>query len=156
MEFICNCLFFTYKDTKNISLPQLFRLLSYVELTLKLFEKKQETQYTPGGDPCNRDNGRFDNDYMRYQEATFKFRESTINVDAGAHNKFPIKVQSNDDKYRIKSNVDWIKILSTKMDLITIEIAANEQKDSREGELTVTYGNSSTASIVITQNGKQN
>lgn len=129
-------------------------LYSQDSFSLKLFEKKQETQYTPGGDPCNRDNGRYDNDYMHYQEATFKFRESTINVDAGAHNEFPIKVQSSDDKYRIKSNVDWIKILSTKMDLITIEIAANEQKESRKGEVIVTYGDSDTSSVVITQNGK--
>ena len=91
---------------------------------------------------------------MHYQEATFKFHESTINVDAGAHNEFPIKVQSSDDKYRIKSNVDWIKILSTKMNLITIEIAANEQKESRKGEVIVTYGDSDTSSVVITQNGK--
>lgn len=129
-------------------------LYSQDSFSLKLFEKKQETQYTPGGDPCNRDNGRYDNDYMHYQEATFKFRESTINVDAGAHNEFPIKVQSSDDKYRIKSNVDWIKILSTKMDLITIEITANEQKESRKGEVIVTYGDSDTSSVVITQNGK--
>ena len=129
-------------------------LYSQDSFSLKLFEKKQETQYTPGGDPCNRDNGRYDNDYMHYQEATFKFRESTINVDAGAHNEFPIKVQSSDDKYKIKSNVDWIKILSTKMDLITIEIAANEQKESRKGEVIVTCGDSDTSSVVITQNGK--
>ena len=129
-------------------------LYSQDSFSLKLLEKKQETQYTPNGDSHNRDNGRYDNDYMHYQEATFKFRESTINVDAGAHNEFPIKVQSSDDKYRIKTNVDWIKILSTKMDLITIEIAANEQKESRMGEVIVTYGDSDTSSVVITQNGK--
>ena len=129
-------------------------LYSQDSFSLKLFEKKQETQYTPDRDSRKRDNGRYHNDYMHDQEAKFKFCESTINVDAGAYNEFPIKVQSSDDKYRIKSNVDWIKILSTKMDLITIEIAANEQKDSRKGEVIVTYGDSDTSSVVITQNGK--
>lgn len=131
-------------------------LYSQDSFSLKLFEKKQETQYTPGGDSRKGDNDRYDNDYMHYQEATFQFRESAINVDASAHNEFPIKVQSSDDKYKIESNVDWIKILSTQNDLITIEIAANEQKDSRKGEVIVMYGNSNTKSIVITQNGKLN
>ena len=129
-------------------------LYSQDSFSLKLFEKKQEIQYTPGGDSRKKDNGRYDNDYMHYQEAKFKFRESAINVDAGAHNEFLIKVQSSDDKYKIESNVDWIKILSTQKDLITIEIAANEQKDSRKGELIVTYGGSDTSNVVITQNGK--
>ena len=40
------------------------------------------------------------------------------------------------------------------MDLITIEIAANEQKESRKGEVVVTYGDFDTSSVVITQNGK--
>lgn len=124
-------------------------LYSQDSFSLKLFEKKQETQYTSGGDSHKRDN-----DYMPYQEVTFKFRESAINVDADAHNEFPIKVQSSDDKYKIESNVDWIKILSTQKDIITIEIAANEQKDSREGEVIVTYGSSDTSSVIITQNGK--
>lgn len=128
-------------------------LYSQDSFSLKLFEKKQDTQYTPGGDPHNRDNGRYDNDYMHYQEATFKFRESTINVDAGAHNEFPIKVQSSDDNYRIKSNVDWIKILSNKIDLITIDIEANQQKDSREGKIIVSYGKNA-ESINIKQKGK--
>lgn len=91
---------------------------------------------------------------MYYQDASFKFLESAISVDADAHDKFPIKIQSNVDKYEIKSNADWIKILPTQSGLITIEIAANEQKDSRKGKFTVTYGNSNTKSIVITQNGK--
>lgn len=65
-------------------------------------------------------------------------------------------MQAHDDKYRIESNADWIKILSTEGGLITIEIAANKQNDSREGKVTVTYGNSKTKSIVITQNGKLN
>lgn len=129
-------------------------LYSQDSFSLKLFEKKQETQYTPDGDSRKRDNGRYENDYMHYQKATFKFRESTINVGAEAHTEFLIKVQSSDDKYRIKTNVDWIKILSTKMDLITIEIAANEQKESRNGEVIVTYGDSDTSSVVITQYGK--
>lgn len=129
-------------------------LYSQDSFSLKLFEKKQEAQYTPGGDSRKRDNDRYDNDYMQYQEAFFRFLESAINVDAGAHNKFPIKVQSNDDKYRVESNANWIKILSPESGLIIIEIAANEQKDSRKGELTVTYGNSNTKSIEITQNGK--
>lgn len=129
-------------------------LYSQDTFSLKLFEKKQETQYTHGGDSSKRDSGRYDNDCMHYQEATFKFRESAINVDAGAHNEFPIKVQSSDDKYKIESNIDWIKILSTQKDLITIKIAANEQKESRKGEVIVTYGNSDTSSVVITQIGK--
>ena len=129
-------------------------LYSQDSFSLKLFEKKQEIQYTPGGDSRKKDDGRYDNDYMHYQEAKFKFRESAINVDAGAHNEFLIKVQSSDDKYKIESNVDWIKILSTQKDLITIEIAANEQKDSRKGEVIVTYGGSDTSNVVITQNGK--
>lgn len=129
-------------------------LYSQDSFSLKLFEKKQEIQYTPGGDSRKKDNGRYDNDYMHYQEAKFKFRESAINVDAGAHNEFLIKVQSSDDKYKIESNVDWITILSTQKDLITIEIAANEQKDSRKGEVIVTYGGSDTSNVVITQNGK--
>lgn len=138
-----------------VSVALLIALLYSQDLfSLKLFEKKQEIQYSPDRDSRNRDNGRYDNDHMYYQEASFKFLESTINVDAGAHNEFPIKVQSSDDKYRIKSNVDWIKILSTKMDLITIEIAVNEQKESRKGEVIVTYGDYDTSSVVITQNGK--
>lgn len=129
-------------------------LYSQDSFSLKLFEKKQETQYTPDRDSHNRDNSKYDNEHMHYQEAFFRFLESAINVDAGAHNKFPIKVQSNDDKYGVESNANWIKILSSESGLIIIEIAANEQKDSRKGELTVTYGNSNTKSIVITQNGK--
>lgn len=122
--------------------------------SLKLFEKKQETQYTPNGDSHNRDNGRHDNDYTHYQKASFTFHESDINVEAGAYNKFPIKFQSNVDKFEIKSNADWIKILPTQMGLIIIEIAANEQKESRKGEVIVTYGDSDTSSVVIIQNGK--
>ena len=129
-------------------------LYSQESFSLKLFEKKKETQYTPNGDSHNRDNGRHDNDYTHYQKASFTFHESAINVEAGAYNKFPIKFQSNVDKFEIKSNADWIKILSTQMGLITIEIAANEQKESRKGEVIVTYGDSDTSSIVITQNGK--
>ena len=129
-------------------------LYSQDSFSLKLFEKKQETQYTPNGDSHNRDNGRHDNDYTHYQKASFTFHESAINVEAGAYNKFPIKFQSNVDKFEIKSNADWIKILPTQMDLITIEIAANEQKESRKGEVIVTYGDSDTSSVVITQNGK--
>lgn len=121
--------------------------------SLKLFGEKQEAQYFPDRDSCNEDRGRCDND-LQYQEASFKFLESTINVDAKAYEKFPIKVKSNVDNYGIESDADWIKILSTQGGLITIEIAANEQKDSREGKVTVTYGNSYTNSIVITQNGK--
>lgn len=120
--------------------------------SLKLFEKKQETQYTPDRDSRSRNNDR--PDIMYYQDASFKFLESAISVDADAHNKFPIKIQSNVDKYEIKSNANWIKIVSPESGLIIIEIAANEQKDSRKGELNVTYGNSNTKSIVITQNGK--
>ena len=131
-------------------------LHSHDSFSLKLFEEKQETQYIPERDSRSLDDGRYDNDYMHYQEASFQFCESAINVDADAYNEFLIKVQSSDDKYRINSNVDWIKILSTQMDLITIEIAANEQKDSRKGEVIVTYGNSSTKSIEITQHGKLN
>lgn len=127
-------------------------IYSQDSFSLKLFEKKQETQYTPDRDSRSRNNGRTDN--MYYQDASFKFLESAISVDADAHDKFPIKIQSNVDKYEIKSNADWIKILPTQSGLITIEIAANEQKDSRKGKLTVTYGNSNTKSIVITQNGK--
>ena len=127
-------------------------LYSQDSFSLKLFEKKQETQYTPDRDSRSRNNDRTDN--MYYQDASFKFLESAISVDADAHDKFPIKIQSNVDKYEIKSNADWIKILPTQSGLITIEIAANEQKDSRKGKLTVTYGNSNTKSIVITQNGK--
>ena len=129
-------------------------LYSQDSFSLKLFEKKQETQYTPNGDSHNRDNGRHDNDYTHYQKASFTFHESAINVEAGAYNKFPIKFQSNVDKFEIKSNADWIKILPTQMGLITIEIAANEQKESRKGEVIVTYGNYDTSSVVITQNGK--
>lgn len=129
-------------------------LYSQDSFSLKLFEKKQETQYTPNGDSHNRDNGRHDNDYTHYQKASFTFHESAINVEAGAYNKFPIKFQSNVDKFEIKSNADWIKILPTQMGLITIEIAANEQKESRKGEVIVTYGDSDTSSVVITQNGK--
>ena len=91
---------------------------------------------------------------MHNQGASFEFLESAINVDANAYNKFPIKVQSNVDKYRAKSNVDWIKILSAENGLITIEITANKQNDSRKGNVAVMYGNSNTKSIVITQNGK--
>ena len=127
-------------------------LYSQDSFSLKLFEKKQETQYTPDRDSRSRNNDRTDN--MYYQNASFKFLESAISVDADAHDKFPIKIQSNVDKYEINSNADWIKILPTQSGLITIEIAANEQKDSRKGKLTVTYGNSNTKSIVITQNGK--
>ncbi len=138
-----------------VSVALLIALLYSQDLfSLKLFEKKQE--YSTDRDSRNRDNGRYDNDYMHYQEASFNFLESAINVDAGAYNKFPIKFQSNVDKFEIESNADWIKILSHQMGLITIEIAANEQKDSRKGELTVTYGNSNTTSIVIIQNGKLN
>lgn len=125
-------------------------LYSQDSFSLKLFEKKQETQYTLDRDSRSRDYDR------NFQETSFKFLESAINVDAGAHNKFPIKVQSNVENYGIESNVDWIKVLSSQSELITIEIAANEQKDSREGNVTVTYGNSNTESIVITQNGKLN
>lgn len=131
-------------------------LYSQDSFSIKLFEKSQETQYTPGGDSHNGDNGRTDNDYMHNQGTSFEFLESAINVDANAYNKFPIKVQSNVDKYRAESNVDWIKILSTENGLITIEIAANEQKEFRKGEVVVTYGNSNTKSIVITQNGQHN
>lgn len=131
-------------------------LYSQDSFSLKLFKEKQETQYIPSRDSHIWDNGRTDNDSIHYQEASFKFFESAINVDAGTHKKFPIKFQTNDDKYRIESNADWIKILSTEGGLITIEIAANKQNDSREGKVTVTYGNSKTKSIVITQNGKLN
>ncbi len=31
--FVCNCLISTYKDTNNISLPQLLSITSYTELT---------------------------------------------------------------------------------------------------------------------------
>lgn len=129
-------------------------LYSQDSFSLKLFEKKQETQYTPDGDSRKRDNGRYENDYMHYQKATFKFCESTINVGAEAHTEFLIKVQSSDDKYRIKPDVDWIKILSTQKDRIIIEISSNEQKESRKGEVIVTYGDSDTSSVVITQYGK--
>ena len=123
-------------------------LYSQDSFSLKLFEKKQETQYSPNRDSHN---SKYDNYHMHY----FRFLEDAINnVDAGAHNEFLIKVQSNDDKYRVESNANWIKILSSESGLIIIEIAANEQKDSRKGKLTVTYGNSNTKSIVITQNGK--
>lgn len=128
-------------------------LYSQDSFSLKLFKEKQETQNTPSRDSLIWDNGGSDNDY---QEALFKFLESAISVDAGTYNNFPIKVQTNDDKYRAESNADWIKILSTQSGLITIEIAANGQKDSREGQVTVTYGNSKNKSIVITQNGKLN
>ena len=131
-------------------------LYSQDSFSLKLFDKKQETQYTPGIDSRNWDNGRTNNDYMHNQGASFEFLESAINVDANAYNKFPIKVQSNVDKYRAESNVDWIKILTSENGLITIEITANIQKDSRKGNVAVMYGNSNTKSIVITQNGKQN
>lgn len=129
-------------------------LYSQDSFSLKLFDKKQETQYTPGIDSRNWDNGRTNNDYMHNQGASFEFLESAINVDANAYNKFPIKVQSNVDKYRAESNVDWIKILTSENGLITIEITANEQKESRKGEVIVTYGDSDTSSVVITQNGK--
>ena len=129
-------------------------LYSQDSFSLKLFDKKQETQYTPSLDSRNWDNGRTNNDYMHNQGASFEFLESAINVDANAYNKFPIKVQNNVDKYRAESNVDWIKILTSKNGLITIEIAANEQKESRKGEVIVTYGDSDTSSVVITQNGK--
>lgn len=131
-------------------------LYSQDSFSLKLFDKKQETQFTPGIDSRNWDNGRTNNDYMHNQGASFEFLESAINVDANAYNKFPIKVQSNVDKYRAESNVDWIKILTSENGLITIEITANIQKDSRKGNVAVMYGNSNTKSIVITQNGKQN
>ncbi|WP_300729776.1 hypothetical protein, partial [uncultured Bacteroides sp.] len=32
--FLCNLLIVSYKDTKNISFPQLFQSFSYTELTL--------------------------------------------------------------------------------------------------------------------------
>lgn len=131
-------------------------LYSQDSFSLKLFDKKQETQYTPGIDSRNWDNGRTNNDYMHNQGASFEFLESAINVDANAYNKFPIKVQSNVDTYRAESNVDWIKILTSENGLITIEITANIQKDSRKGNVAVMYGNSNTKSIGITQNGKQN
>lgn len=131
-------------------------LYSQDSFSLKLFKEKQETQYTPSRDSHIWDNGRSDNDSIHYQEALFNFLENAISVDAGKYNNFPIKVQTNDDKYSAESNADWIKVLSTQSGLITIEIAANGQKDSREGQVTVTYGNSKTKSIVITQNGKLN
>lgn len=88
-------------------------LYSQDSFSLKLFKEKQETQYIPSRDSHIWDNGRTDNDYMHNQGTSFEFLESAINVDANAYNKFPIKVQSNVDKYRAESNADWIKILST-------------------------------------------
>ena len=129
-------------------------LYSQDSFSLKLFAGKQDTHYSPSIDSSNWDNGRTNNDYIHNQGASFRFLESTINVDAGAHNEFPIKVQSNTNKYWAESSVDWIKILSTQTGLITIEIAANEQKESREGEVVVTYDNSDTSSVVIKQNRK--
>ncbi len=140
-----------------VSVALLIALLYSQDLfSLKLFEGKQETQYSLDRDSLNRGRGRYDNDFMQDQEASFKFLESAINVEAGAYEKFLVKVKSNVNNYEIKSDVDWIKILSTSENLITINIAANEQKHNRVGKVTVTYGNSSTNSIVITQNEKSN
>ena len=131
-----------------VSVSLLIALLYSQDLfSLKLFESKQEIPSATDSISNNSDGN--------YQGDSFKFLESAINVDADAQDKFPIKIQSNVDKYGIESNADWIKILPTQSGLITIDIAANEQKDSRKGELTVTYGNSNTTSIVITQNGKK-
>lgn len=136
----------------------LFIALMYSQdsFSLKLFDKKQETQYTPGIDSRNWDNGRTNNDYMHNQGASFEFLESSINVAADAHNEFHIKVKSNVSNYEIRSNVGWIKILSTSKNMITISILANNQKGSREGEVTVVYGDSNTNSVVIKQEGKLN
>ena len=43
-EFVCNCLISTYKDTNNISLPQLLSIISYTELTLNLGKCSESTK----------------------------------------------------------------------------------------------------------------
>lgn len=122
--------------------------------SFNLFEREQEAPYSTSRGARNGDNGRYDNDFMQYQEAFFKFMESTIHVEAIAYKEFPIKVKSNVNSYEMASDVDWIKMLSNNENLITIEIAANEQINSRIGKITVAYGNSNTNSVVIIQNGK--
>ncbi len=42
--FLCNLLIISYKDTKNISFPQLFQSFSYTELTLKRRKNYNNTQ----------------------------------------------------------------------------------------------------------------
>lgn len=47
--FLCNLLIISYKDTKNISFPQLFQSFSYTELTFKYCELEEllaENTYT--------------------------------------------------------------------------------------------------------------
>lgn len=139
-----------------VSVALLIALLYSQDLfSLKLFERKQEIQYSPDRDSRNRDSGRYDNDYMQYQEASFEFLENIIDVEAVACDKFPIKIKSSVAKYDIVSDADWIKILSLSENMTYISIAANEQKDSREGKIAVTYGNN-TKSVIIKQKGKSN
>jgi hypothetical protein len=80
--------------------------------------------------------------------------ESTINVDAGACEDFLIKFKSNLDSIMVRSNVDWIKLLSTSMNWMTISVAANEHNDMRKGYVIVTSGSSQIDSVVIIQKGK--
>lgn len=136
----------------------LFIALLYTQdlFSLKLFESsKQETRYSPDN-PRNKDRGRHDNNFMQHQEESFKFFESYIDVKDISYENFLIKVKSNVDNYEIKSDVDWIEILSKLDNQITIDIAANEQEDACEGKITVAYGNSNTDSVVIKQEGKCN
>lgn len=120
--------------------------------SLKLFDSKQKTHYFP--ETNSRNGVESDNNFMQYPEETFTFMENNIAVEAVAYKEFPIKVQSNINQYEIEPDVDWIKILSKTGNPIVIEIAANEQNDSREGKITVTYGDSNADSVIINQKGK--
>lgn len=44
VDVVCICLIFTYKDTKNISLPQLFWPFSYIELTFNYDEEMKRVE----------------------------------------------------------------------------------------------------------------
>lgn len=122
--------------------------------SLKLFKEKQETQFLPNETSHSGSYDYYDNNYIQQRES-FKFSENNIDVEACSHKEFPIKVKSNNNNYKVVSDVDWINVLSNTKDQIVVEIFANETVE-RVGKITVSYGNKKSDCVVIKQKGRSN
>lgn len=122
--------------------------------SLKLFEREQELLFSPGREYSNGGECRDAGDFSQSSEANFKFMENAINIDAGASEDLLIKFESKLDSIVVRSNVNWIKPLSTSENLMTISVAANEHNGMREGYVIVTSGSLQIDSVVIIQKGK--
>lgn len=124
--------------------------------SLKLFESEHEIQHATNKTFYNDIQMSPDTDSEKYDEKTFEFLEKNIEVDAFAHQEYPIKIKSSDENYEVESDVDWIKVLHKTDGKIVISIAPNEQNDIRMGKIAVKYGKFNTRSIVIRQKGTFN